>query len=89
MLSTRVAVSEPPEGETEVDMAGATVVTDVTGAGLTPEVGALLKGWVCCIFTVAFGRAGPPAFADSAGRLMRAVSFFGDAGFETMPEAGG
>lgn len=34
------------------------------------------SGWVCCIFTVAFGIAG---FALSAGRVMRAVSFFGAA----------
>ena len=41
--------------------------------------GTLVSGCVCCILTVAFGSAGAP-FGESLGRLMRAVSFFGDAG---------
>ena len=88
MLRTSVAVSGP-EGETDVVMAGVREVTEVTEAGLTPEGAALLKGWVCCIFTVAFGKADPPPLEASGGRLMRAVSFFGEAGFETRPEAAG
>ena len=45
-----------------------------------------ISGCVCCIFTVAFGSAGAELFGTSVGRLMRAVSFFGDAGFATMPD---
>ena len=45
----------------------------IAGAGL------LERGWVCCILTVAFGSAGAD-FGASLGRLMRAVSFFGEAG---------
>ncbi len=48
-----------------------------------------ISGWVCCIFTVAFGSAGAELFGASVGRLMRAVSFFGEAGFATMPEPPG
>lgn len=56
------------------------------GAGVIAEdwvsegAGRLTSGWVCCIFTVALGIAG---FAPlpSAGRVMRAVSFFGAAAF--------
>lgn len=77
-----------PEGETEVIMAGATDVTEVVGAGLMPDGAGLVNGCVCCIFTVAFGNADPPPLEGSTGRLMRAVSFFGEAGFETMPDAG-
>lgn len=40
--------------------------------------GCRTSGCVCCIFTVAFGSA---PFAPSAGRVMRAVSFFGAAAF--------
>jgi len=45
----------------------------IAGAGL------LERGWVCCILTVAFGSAGAD-FGPSLGRLIRAVSFFGEAG---------
>jgi hypothetical protein len=38
---------------------------------------------------VAFGSAGAELFGASLGRLMRAVSFFGDAGFATIPDAPG
>ena len=48
-----------------------------------------MSGCVCCIFTVAFGNAGAELFGASVGRLMRAVSFFGEAGFATMPDAPG
>ena len=77
------------EGETEVVMAEATEVIEVAGAGLTPDGAGFVKGCVCCIFTVAFGKADPPPLEGSTGRLMRAVSFFGEAGFETMPVADG
>lgn len=48
-----------------------------------------MSGCVCCIFTVALGNAGAELFGASVGRLMRAVSFFGDAGFATMPDPPG
>ena len=48
-----------------------------------------ISGCVCCIFTVAFGSAGAELFGASVGRLMRAVSFFGEAGLATIPEAPG
>ncbi len=69
----------------EVSEADATV-TWLVDAERTPEAGALEIGCVCCIFTVAFGSAGPPLLGASLGRVMRAVSFFGEAGFAMMPE---
>jgi len=59
---------------------------DIPGAGVIAEdcvsagAGLLTSGWVCCIFTVAFGMGGfaPP---PSAGNVIRAVSFFGAAAF--------
>jgi hypothetical protein len=46
-------------------------------------------GCVWAILTVAFGRAGALLFGASLGRLMRAVSFFGEAGLATMPDGAG
>ena len=71
-------------GELSVDEATVTWLVD---GARTPEVGPLESGCVCCIFTVAFGSAGAPLFGASPGRVMRAVSFFGEAGFGAMPEA--
>ncbi len=48
-------------------------------AWLIAGAGTFESGWVCCIFTVAFGSV-DALFDASLGRLMRAVSFFGDAG---------
>lgn len=59
------------------------------GCERTPDTGPLAIGWVCAIFTVAFGRAGALLLGASLGRLMRAVSFFGDAGLATTPDGGG
>jgi hypothetical protein len=56
--------------------------------GRTPEGCVFVSGWVCCIFTVAFGRAGAELFGASLGRLMRAVSFLGDEGLAMTPDAG-
>lgn len=56
------------------------------GCERVPETGPRCMGWVCCIFTVALGRAGALLFGASLGTLMRAVSFFGCAGLATMPE---
>jgi hypothetical protein len=55
--------------------AGAVVVTAPELATL--GAGRLAKGWVCPIFTVAFGSDGLEA--PSGGSVMRAVSFFGAA----------
>ena len=82
MLSTIVTLSDFAREESEAD---ATVTWLVDGVR-TPEAGALESGCVCCSFTVAFGSAGPPLFGASLGRVMRAVSFFGEAGFAMMPE---
>ena len=51
--------------------------------------GDFIKGCVACIFTVAFGSAGAELLGASVGRLMRAVSFLGEAGFATTPDAPG
>src|SRR6478752_3578490 len=48
-------------------------------AGVRAGAGLLTRGCVCCIFTVAFGSEGFAALSE--GRVMRAVSFFGCAGF--------
>src|SRR3954470_24555107 len=45
---------------------------------VTDAPGCFTRGWVCCILIVAFGMAG---LAPSGGRVMRAVSFFGEAAF--------
>src|SRR5207249_2351298 len=58
-------------------------------AGIETGGWLLLSGCVCCIFTVALGSAGPLLLGASLGRLMRAVSFFGETGFAITPEAGG
>ncbi len=81
-LSTIIPTSAFPG---ELSVADATVTWLVDGER-TPEAGALESGCVCCIFTVAFGSAGPPLFGASLGRVMRAVSFFGETGFAMMPE---
>ena len=84
MLNTRTSVSDlAGAGACETEDA---VVTRV----VTPEAGGmlLLSGWVCCIFTVAFGNAGPELFGASLGRMIRAVSFFGETGFAITPEPG-
>src|SRR5712675_1948885 len=85
MLNTRTSVSDlaGAAGACETEEA---VVTRV----VTPEAGGmlLLSGWVCCIFTVALGNAGPVLLGASLGRMMRAVSFFGDTGFAITPELG-
>ncbi len=83
----------------EVEMTGATLdwldmvrMPDAVEACCTPLAwgGAdFISGCVCCIFTVAFGSAGAELFGASVGRLMRAVSFFGEAGFATTPDAPG
>jgi hypothetical protein len=58
------------------------------GCERVPDAGALASGCVACIFTVAFGKAGALLFGVSLGRVMRAVSFFGEAGFAITPEGG-
>ncbi len=58
---------------------------EASGCERVPEAGPLSMGCVCCIFTVAFGNAGALLFGASLGRLMRAVSFFGEAG-RAMPD---
>ncbi len=83
----------------EVEMTGATLEGVVAlrmpeaDEGCTTPLAAggvdFMSGCVCCIFTVAFGNAGAELFGASVGRLMRAVSFFGDAGFATIPDAPG
>jgi hypothetical protein len=79
----------------DVDGAAARLDAEVVTAvipdcgGRTPEGWVFVSGWVCCIFTVALGRAGAALFGASLGRLMRAVSFFGDDGFVMTPDAGG
>lgn len=88
MLRMRVALSGPA-GETEVTACPTPEgVAEMIGCDRTPE-GWALSGIVGCILTVAFGSAGPPALGVSLGRLIRAVSFFGEAGFATMPEPDG
>ena len=86
MLSTSVSVS-PLRGE--LDAADATLSCDVEASGCerVPEIGPLESGCVCCIFTVALGNAGALLLGASLGRLMRAVSFFGETGFAAMPDA--
>lgn len=66
---------------------GAATTCEVLESGWErmPEVGPLESGWVCCILTVARGSAGALLFGASEGRLMRAVSFFGEAGFADPP----
>ena len=70
MLSTVEAVS---------DFAGELSTLMVLMAWLMAGAGDLESGCVCCILTVAFGSAGAP-FGISLGRVMRAVSFLGEAG---------
>ena len=71
-------------------MAGA-VPELVVSAVIGIEAGGplLVSGCVCCILTVALGSAGPLLFGASLGRLMRAVSFFGETGLAITPEEGG
>jgi len=79
-------------GELEVEaMLAALVVTAVIPdcGGRTPDGCGLVSGCVACIFTVALGSAVAPLFADSLGRLMRAVSFLGEVGLAMAPGAGG
>jgi hypothetical protein len=87
MLSTSVAVSAFAGDDDTCAAPPGVVTSDVTGI----DAGAwlLLSGCVCCIFTVAFGKAGPLLFGASLGRLMRAVSFFGETGFAITPTAPG
>lgn len=76
-----------PSASEEATGAACAGAWEITGAGVRAGAGLFTSGWVCCIFTVAFGRAGfaPP----SAGRVMRAVSFFGAAGFGAPTGAAG
>ena len=97
MLRIIVAVSAfageldvPPD--TDAGLEAAERMPEASGWDCTPEAAGscvLMSGWVCCIFTVAFGRAGAALFGWSLGRLIRAVSFFGEAGLATMPDAPG
>ena len=59
------------------------------GCERVPDVGPFWRGCVCCIFTVAFGRAGAALFGGSLGSVIRAVSFFGEAGLATTPLGAG
>ena len=97
MPSTKVSVSDFAG---EVEMVGATLAALAAFRIPDAEEGCccmllawggcdFMSGWVCCIFTVAFGSAGAELFGASVGRLMRAVSFFGEAGFATMPDPPG
>ncbi len=95
MLRTMVSVSAFA-GEVETAGAMLAALTDLSGPVVAATCwmplacgGAFMSGWVACIFTVALGRAGAELFGASVGRLMRAVSFFGDAGFATIPEPTG
>lgn len=76
----------------ELLAAAATLTCEVEASGCerVPDTGPLESGCVCCIFTVAFGNAGALLFGASLGRLIRAVSFFGETGL-AMPDgaAGG
>lgn len=80
-------------GEVEADDArlAALVVTAVIPdwGRRTPEGWDFDRGCVCCILTVAFGSAGAELFGASLGRLIRAVSFFGDEGLVMTPEPPG
>ena len=97
MPSTRVSVSDLAG---ELEMVGATLAALAAFRIPDAEEGCccmllawggcdFMSGWVCCIFTVALGSAGAELFGASVGRLMRAVSFFGEAGLATMPEPPG
>ena len=97
MPSTKVSVSDFAG---EVEMVGATLAALAAFRIPDAEEGCccmllawggcdFMSGWVCCIFTVAFGSAGAELFGASVGRLMRAVSFFGEAGLATMPDPPG
>ena len=76
-------------GVLSVDAATVTGVVLPSGCERVPDTGPFWSGWVGCIFTVAFGNAGAALLGASAGRVMRAVSFFGEAGFATTPLGGG
>ena len=71
----------------ELLAAAATLTCEVEASGCerVPETGPLESGCVCCILTVALGNAGALLFGASLGKLMRAVSFLGDAGL-AMPD---
>lgn len=80
MLRIVAMVSGPDSPATIV--VAATVVVG-TGAREPPLCVTVAPGWrtsgcVCCILIVALGI---PGFPPSGGRVMRAVSFFGEAGF--------
>src|SRR5258708_2389240 len=81
-----VAVSGFP-GELSVPEATFTWEVPPSGCDRTPEVGPLASGWVGCILTVALGRAGA-IFGGSLGSVIRAVSFFGEAGLARTGAAG-
>jgi hypothetical protein len=72
-------------GDESVDEATETWVVAPNGCERVPEVGPFCKGCVGCILTVAFGSAGAALFGGSLGKVMRAVSFFGEAGLATTP----
>ena len=97
MPSTKVSVSDFAG---EVEMVGATLAALAAFRIPDAEEGCccmllawggcdFMSGWVCCIFTVAFGSAGAELFGASVGRLMRAVSFFGEAGLAMRPDPPG
>ena len=87
MESAFVAVSGPDSTciAGEVEIAGERVMA---GDWVSVGEGLPMSGCVCCILTVAFGSAGLPGAAPSGGRVMRAVSFFGAAGFSGVVAAG-
>ena len=85
MLSTNVHVSVL-RGELLAAAATFTCEVEARGCERVPETGPLESGCVCCIFTVAFGKAGALLFGASLGRLMRAVSFLGETGLAAMPD---
>ena len=87
MESAFVAVSGPDSTciAGEVEIAGERVMAE---EWVSVGEGLLMSGCVCCIFTVAFGIAGLLGAAPSGGRVMRAVSFFGAAGFSGVVAAG-
>jgi hypothetical protein len=57
------------------DATGIWEAADTDAAGVRAGAGLLTRGCVCCILTVAFGRAGLAVL--SLGSVIRAVSFFG------------
>lgn len=87
MLRTRVAVSAFAGAADIAAAPPAELVMSVAGIDAGPWL--LLSGCVCCILTVAFGSAGPLLFGASLGRVILAVSFFGETGLAITPDGGG